>query len=82
MRTYNFNLAVDPDLLWKDLGMEPRYPTIQDGIPAVAVGRPALEVLQVGGHHGGVEVVLRGEGAEVGHGRLVVARDAAEVHLQ
>jgi nucleoside-diphosphate-sugar epimerase len=46
VRTYNFNLAVDPDLLWKDLGMEPRYPTIHEGIPAVAVGRPDLEVLQ------------------------------------
>jgi nucleoside-diphosphate-sugar epimerase len=34
--TYNFNLAVDPDLLWKDLGLSPRYPTIYEGIPAVA----------------------------------------------
>jgi nucleoside-diphosphate-sugar epimerase len=36
VRTYNFNLAVDPDLLWKDLGLAPRYPTIYEGIPAVA----------------------------------------------
>ncbi|MBW2410654.1 MAG: NAD(P)-dependent oxidoreductase [Deltaproteobacteria bacterium] len=46
VRTYNFNLAVDPDLLWKDLGMEPRYPTIFEGIPAVAAGLPDLELLQ------------------------------------
>ena len=39
VRTYNFNLAVDPDLFWKDLGLTPRYPTIYDGIPAaVAAG--------------------------------------------
>jgi nucleoside-diphosphate-sugar epimerase len=36
VRTYNFNIAVDPDLLWKDLGLEPAYPTIHEGIPAVA----------------------------------------------
>jgi nucleoside-diphosphate-sugar epimerase len=35
VRTYNFNLAVDPDLLWKDLGLTPQYPTIDEGIPAV-----------------------------------------------
>lgn len=34
VRTYNFNLAVEPDLLWKDLGLAPRYPTIYEGIPA------------------------------------------------
>jgi nucleoside-diphosphate-sugar epimerase len=40
VRTYNFNLAVDPELLWKDLGVSPRYPTIYDGIPAaVASGK-------------------------------------------
>ncbi len=39
VRTYNFNLAVEPDLLWKDLGMRPQYPTIFDGVPAaVATG--------------------------------------------
>jgi nucleoside-diphosphate-sugar epimerase len=35
VRTYNFNLAVAPDALWKDLAMAPRYPTIFEGIPAV-----------------------------------------------
>ena len=35
VRTYNFNLAVEPDLLWQDLGLALRYPTIYDGIPAV-----------------------------------------------
>lgn len=35
VRTYNFNLAVEPDLLWQDLGLAPQYPTIYDGIPAV-----------------------------------------------
>ncbi len=34
VRTYNFNLAVEPDLMWKDLGMAPRYPSIFDGVPA------------------------------------------------
>jgi len=32
--TYNFNLAVDPDLLWKDIGLAPKYATIFEGIPA------------------------------------------------
>jgi nucleoside-diphosphate-sugar epimerase len=36
VRTYNFNLAVDPDLLWKKLGLTPLYPTIYEGVPAVA----------------------------------------------
>jgi nucleoside-diphosphate-sugar epimerase len=36
VRTYNFNIAVDPELLWKDLGLAPAYPTIYEGIPAVA----------------------------------------------
>jgi hypothetical protein len=34
VRTYNFNLAVDPDTLWPDLGLAPKYPTIFEGIPA------------------------------------------------
>jgi nucleoside-diphosphate-sugar epimerase len=34
VRTYNFNLAVDPDTWWKDLGLAPKYPTIFEGIPA------------------------------------------------
>jgi nucleoside-diphosphate-sugar epimerase len=33
VRTYNFNLAVDPDLLWKDLNLRRRYATIDEGIP-------------------------------------------------
>ena len=36
VRSYNFNIAVQPDLLWKDLGLAPRYPTIHEGVPAVA----------------------------------------------
>ena len=40
VRTYNFNLAVDPDLLWADLGINPTYPTIYEGIPAVAAEHP------------------------------------------
>jgi nucleoside-diphosphate-sugar epimerase len=41
VRTYNFNLSVDPNLLWSDIGLRPRYPTIHDGIPAVvAAGNP------------------------------------------
>jgi hypothetical protein len=36
VRTYNFNLAVDPNLLWKELGLVPTYPTIYEGVPAVA----------------------------------------------
>jgi nucleoside-diphosphate-sugar epimerase len=47
VRTYNFSLAVDPDILWKDLGLKPRYPTIREGIPAVAAESPVLEALQV-----------------------------------
>jgi len=34
VRTFNFNLAVDPDLVWRDLNLTPRFPTIQEGIPA------------------------------------------------
>jgi len=41
VRTYNFNLAVDPDLVWKDLDLKPRFNTIEEGIPAaVASGVP------------------------------------------
>ena len=41
VRTYNFNLAVDPDLVWKDLNLTPRFYTIDEGIPAaVASGVP------------------------------------------
>jgi len=45
VRTYNFNLAVDPDLLWKDLGLAPTYPTIYEGIPAVAAASRNLGIL-------------------------------------
>ena len=46
VRTYNFNIAVDPELLWRDLGLKPRYPTIREGIPAVAAEIPGLDILQ------------------------------------
>ncbi|MGD9333250.1 MAG: NAD(P)-dependent oxidoreductase [Desulfobacterales bacterium] len=45
VRTYNFNLAVDPDLLWKDLGLAPHYATIYDGIPAAAASKGLTGVL-------------------------------------
>ena len=42
VRTYNFNIAVDPDLLWNELGLTPSYPSIYEGIPAVAAQVNAL----------------------------------------
>ena len=45
VRTYNFNIAVDPDLLWKDLELAPRYSTIYEGIPAVAAESRNLGIL-------------------------------------
>ncbi len=42
VRTYNFNIAVDPNLLWNELGLTPFYPTIYEGIPAVAAQIKAL----------------------------------------
>ena len=42
VRSYNFNIAVEPDLLWKDLGLAPMYPTIHEGVPAVAAQSRAL----------------------------------------
>jgi nucleoside-diphosphate-sugar epimerase len=42
VRTYNFNLAVDPDALWDDLGLAPSFPTIFEGIPAAV--EPAREI--------------------------------------
>lgn len=45
VRTYNFNIAVDPNLLWKDLGLEPAYPTIYEGIPDVATESGNLGML-------------------------------------
>jgi nucleoside-diphosphate-sugar epimerase len=35
VRTYNFNISVKPDLLWKDFQLERNFPTIYEGIPAV-----------------------------------------------
>ncbi len=31
----NANLVVDDRILWEDLGIEPKHPTIHEGIPAV-----------------------------------------------
>jgi nucleoside-diphosphate-sugar epimerase len=39
VRSYNFNLAVDPHLLWPDLGLSPQFPTIYKGIPAAVAAR-------------------------------------------
>jgi hypothetical protein len=48
LRTYNFNFAVDPDLLWKDLGLTLSYPTLYDGIPAaVAAGTESATLINV-----------------------------------
>ena len=40
VRTYNFNIAVDPASLWKNIDLKPVYPTIFSGIPAVASLKP------------------------------------------
>jgi len=32
---WNLNLPVKPGILWEELGMQPRFSTIHDGIPAV-----------------------------------------------
>ena len=45
VRSYNFNLAVDPDLLWQDLGLAPRYETIYDGIPAAVASTRETDIL-------------------------------------
>jgi nucleoside-diphosphate-sugar epimerase len=45
VRSYNFNLAVDPDLLWQDLGLAPRYETIYDGIPAAVASTRETNIL-------------------------------------
>jgi hypothetical protein len=31
---WNLNLAVDPGVLWREVSLEPEYPTIVEGIPA------------------------------------------------
>ena len=36
VRSYNFNIAVEPNLLWEDLGLSLQYPTIHEGVPATA----------------------------------------------
>ncbi len=45
VRSYNFNLAVDPNLVWQDLGLAPRYAAIHDGIPAVVASQRETDVL-------------------------------------
>ncbi len=40
VRSYNLNLAVDPNLVWKDLGLKLKYPTIHEGIPAAVSQAP------------------------------------------
>ena len=45
VRTYNFNIAVDPSILWKNLELKPVYPTIFSGIPAVASERIVQNVI-------------------------------------
>jgi nucleoside-diphosphate-sugar epimerase len=36
IRSYNCNIAVKPGLMFKDLGLSPSFPTIHEGVPAVA----------------------------------------------
>jgi nucleoside-diphosphate-sugar epimerase len=45
VRTYNFNLAVDPDLVWKDLALTPRFTTIEEGIPAAVASGGQMSFL-------------------------------------
>ena len=35
---FNLDLPVEPDLIWRDLDIEPLYPSVHDGIPAVLDG--------------------------------------------
>jgi nucleoside-diphosphate-sugar epimerase len=35
VRGWNLNLPVKPGILWNELGLEPRFPSIYEGIPAV-----------------------------------------------
>jgi nucleoside-diphosphate-sugar epimerase len=35
VRSYNCNISVKPDLIWKDLLLERIFPTIYEGVPAV-----------------------------------------------
>ncbi len=45
VRSYNFNLAVEPELLWQDLGLAPRYGTINDGIPAAVASQGDADIV-------------------------------------
>jgi nucleoside-diphosphate-sugar epimerase len=47
VRSYNFNLAVNPNLLWQDLGIAPKYATIYDGIPAVVALERETDMLAI-----------------------------------
>ncbi len=42
---WNLELPVKPGLVWSDLGVRPRYPTIAEGIPAVLDERVAFRWL-------------------------------------
>jgi hypothetical protein len=42
---WNLNLAIDPEVLWHELGLEPAYPTIEEGIPAALDERVAFRWL-------------------------------------
>lgn len=44
VKTYNFNLAVNPELFWGDLNLSPLFPTIYEGIPAVKKESITLEM--------------------------------------
>ncbi len=57
VRTYNFNIAVDPNLLWNELGLTPSYPTIYEGIPAVAAQVKALHSNQSSEQAAGLKAV-------------------------
>jgi nucleoside-diphosphate-sugar epimerase len=35
---FNLNVPVEPTLIWRDVDLEPRYPTVHSGIPAVLDG--------------------------------------------
>ena len=48
VRSYNFNLSVEPNLVWQDIGITPRYSTIFQGIPATVAQSTARPLLSVG----------------------------------
>jgi nucleoside-diphosphate-sugar epimerase len=45
VRSWNLELPVDPDALWPELGIRPRYPTYREGLPAVLDACVALRWL-------------------------------------